>query len=167
MDIFTLLIIGHLVGTVLGVGGATFIEIFLTKSLRDGEIDPIESSFLKTTFMVVRVGLIISLFTGFGFLLFYQLTGQTFKLYNPMLWAKMTIIIIIAINAILLQSHKISLWWGSTFSFVSWYSAAIIGVFLRGPVSYSYIEVMFFYAIAVLVGGLALDFVRRLFGVRI
>ena len=64
MDPLTLLIIGHLIGSVLGVGGATFIEIFLNKALRDGEVNPTEGSFLKATFTTVRVGLLISLVTG-------------------------------------------------------------------------------------------------------
>lgn len=165
MDIYTWLIIGHLIGTVLGVGGATFIEIFLNKALKDGKVDPVEGDFMHTTFTVVRVGLIVSLFSGFGFLLLYQLSGQTFKLYNPMLWAKMTIIVIIAVNALLLQAHKISLFWGSALSFVSWYAVLIIGVFLRGP-SYSYLATMFFYVIAVLVGAVVLDLIRKkIFGV--
>lgn len=165
MDIYTALVLFHLLGTVLGVGGATFVEIFLNKSLRDGEVDPIENSFLKTTFTVVRIGLFISLISGFGFLLLYQFTGQAFRIYDPVLWAKLTIIIIIAVNATLLQMHKISLWWGSAFSLVSWYSAAILGVLLQGP-SYSYLYVMSLYLIAVVIGGIILSFIRKLLGVK-
>lgn len=157
---YTLLVIGHLIGTVLGAGGATFIEIFLNKALKDDEMDPIESDFLKTTFSVVRWGLIISLLTGFGFLILYKFTGQTFRLYNPVLWAKLTIIIIIAINAVLLQMHKVSLYWGSAFSFVSWYAVVILGVLLRG-LSYSYISIMFIYIITVVIGAVVLDIIRK------
>lgn len=78
MDTLTLLIIAHTVGTALGVGGATFVEIFLNKALKDGEVDPIESGFLKTTFSVVRWGLIISILSGFGFLLLYKFSGKPF-----------------------------------------------------------------------------------------
>lgn len=165
MDIYTTLVLFHLLGTVLGVGGATFVEIFLNKSLRDGEVDPMENSFLQTTFLVVRVGLIISLISGFGFLLLYKFTGQTFRLYDPVLWAKLTVIIIIAVNAVLLQMHKISLWWGSAFSLVSWYAAAILGVLLSGP-AYPYLSIMFFYLLAVVVGGVVLSFIRKLLGIK-
>ena len=91
MDIYALLIIIHIFGSILGVGGATFIEIFLNKSLRDGKIDPVESSFLKTTFTVVRWGLIISFFSGFGFLLLSKFNNQAFWLYNLNLWEKFSI----------------------------------------------------------------------------
>ncbi len=161
MDTYLFLVIVHLIGTALGVGGATFVEIFLTKSLRDGHVDPIESDFLKTTFLVVRVGLILALLSGFGFLLLYQLSGQTFKLYNPLLWAKLTMVIIIAVNALLLQAHKISLYWGSAFSFTTWYGTAIAGIFLTNGKLYPYLWVMFFYVAGVILCAIILDIIRK------
>lgn len=161
MDLYTFLVIVHLIGAVLGVGGATFIEIFINKALADGTVDPTESSFLKTTYRVVRIGLILSLLSGFGFLLMYKLTGQNFKLYNPILWAKMTMIVIIAVNAVLLEMRKINLFWGSAFSFVSWYSVLIISPFLSGAPKFSYLEVVFGYIVAVLVGAVVLDIIRK------
>lgn len=166
MDLFTLIIIGHLVGSVLGVGGATFIEIFLNKSLKDGEIDPIEGSFLKTTFQVVRIGLIISLFTGMWLLLIYRFNGQEFKFYDPTLWAKFTIIGVIVVNALLLQAHKIPIWLGSPLSLVSWYAVLAIGVLLRGP-SIPYLEVMLYYVIALVIGGFALHGIRKSMGIKV
>lgn len=166
MDLYLFLIIAHLIGTILGVGGATFIEIFLVKSLKDGQVDPTEGSFLKTTYTVVRIGLVLAILSGFGFLLYYQLNGQTFKLYNPLLWAKLTMVLIIALNAVLLQAHKISLYWGSALSFVTWYSAAIVGVFLTNVKLFSYFEVMITYAIMVVVGAFILDRIRKFLGAK-
>ncbi|MCH7530024.1 hypothetical protein IIB50_02825 [Patescibacteria group bacterium] len=166
MDVFTLLIIGHLIGAVLGVGGATFIEIFLNKALRDGEIDPIEGSFLKTTFSVVRIGLIISIFTGIGFLLVYRFYDESFRLYDPTLWAKLTVIGVIVVNALLLQAHKIPIWLGSPLSFVSWYTVLALGVLLRGP-AISYLAVMLYYVAALIVGGIILWGIRRSLGIRV
>lgn len=166
MDLFTLLIIGHIIGTVLGVGGATFIEIFLNKALKDGEIDPIESSFLKTTFTVVRIGLIISIFTGMGLLLLYRFYDESFRLYDPTLWAKFTLIGVIIINALLLQAHKIPIWLGSPLSFVSWYAVLVLGVLLQGP-AISYLTVMFYYVVALIIGGFILEGIRRSLGIRV
>lgn len=165
MDIYLFLIITHIIGTVLGVGGATFIEVFLVKALKDGHVDPIEGDFLKTTFTIVRVGLVLAILSGFGFLLFYQLNGQTFKLYNPLLWAKLTMVLIIALNAVLLQAHKISLYWGSAFSLVTWYSAMIVGLFLTNVKMFSYIEIMITYTVAVVAGAFILDRIRKSLGV--
>ena len=160
MDIYTFLVIAHIIGTILGVGGATFIEIFLNKALRDGEMDPIETDFLKTTFSVVRWGFVVAILSGFGFLIFYKFTGMTFKLYDPVLWAKLTVIMIIGVNTVLLQMRKISLYWGSALSFVSWYAAAILGVMLSGA-TYSYLSIMFVYIAAVVVGSVILDIIRK------
>lgn len=167
MDIYLLLVAIHILGAILGVGGATFAEIFLNKALKDGKVDPVESDFLKTTYRVIRVGLVLAVLSGFGFLILYKITGQTFRLYDPLLWAKITILLVILTNAVLLQMHKISLWWGSAFSFVSWWAATIIGVLMRGP-SYPYFEIMAYYIVAVIIGGFVLDFIRKqLIGVKI
>lgn len=165
MDTYLLLVIIHLLGTILGVGGATFIEIFLVKALKDGKVDPMEGEFLKITYTVVRIGLVLAILSGFGFLLYYQLHGQTFKLYNPVLWAKLSMVLIIAFNAILLQSHKISLYWGSALSFVTWYSAAVVGVFLTQVKLFSYLEIMVTYALCVVAGAFILSRIRKSFGV--
>lgn len=165
MDLLTFIIILHLVGTVLGVGGATFIEININKALKDGEIDPVESSFLASTFTTVRIGLIISLFTGMALLLLYRFEGQAFKLYDPTLWAKFTMLGIIVVNALLLQAHRVPLWLGSALSFVSWYGVMIAGVVLRGP-SIPYVQVMFLYIVALLVGVLVLAGIRKKLGVK-
>lgn len=154
------LVIVHIAGAVLGVGGATFLEIFLTKSLIDGKVDPTEGSFLHICYAVVRIGLILALFSGFGFLLLYAFSGQTSRLLNPVLWAKMTMIVIIAVNALLLQAKKINLFWGSSFSFVSWWSTLILGTFLTQGVRYSYIEIMFWYLAAILCGAGILEMIR-------
>jgi len=165
MDLLLFLIILHLIGTVLGVGGATFIEIFLNKSLKDGKVDPIEGDFLKTTFTIVRVGLVISLFTGFALILLYRFEGQMFRLYDPTLWVKFTLIGVIVINALLLQAHKVPLWLGSALSFVTWYAVMVIGILLRGP-SIPYLELMFYYLIALAFGALILEGIRRSLGIK-
>lgn len=161
MDIYTLLIVAHIAGTILGVGGATMIEIILTKSLKDGTVSEDEREVLKPTYSVVRVGLVVSLLSGFGFLILYKLHGQTFRLYDPVLWAKLTAVMVIAVNAILLQSHKISLYWGSALSFVTWWLVAILGVFLTNGVKYSFVSIMVVYIIAVVVGAALLHFIRQ------
>jgi len=161
MDIYILLVIAHIVGTILGVGGATMIEIILNKSLKDGTVSDDERSLLTPTYTVVRVGLVVALLSGFGFLILYKLNGQNFRLYDPVLWAKLTIIVVIAVNAILLQMHKISLYWGSALSFVSWWLAAILGVFLSNGVKYSFFSIMLVYALALVVGAALLHVIRE------
>lgn len=161
MDLYLLLIIGHLIGTILGVGGATMIEVHLNRALADGNMSPDERVMLGLDFKVLRVGLVLSVFTGFGFIILYTLTGQEFRLQNPIFWAKMLMVVVIAVNALLLQAHKISLYWGSALSFVTWWGAALLGTFLSNSVRFSFIEVMVTYVLIVITGAFLLHRIRE------
>ena len=166
MDLHTWLILLHIVGTVLGVGGATFIEIFLIRSLMDGVMDSTERGFMGICYRVVRVGIVINLFSGFAFFLFYNYYGQYGQLYNPVLWAKMAIFGMIAFNALLLQAKVIPLWLGSALSFVSWYAVLFLGMTLQS-LQTSFGGVILVYAGMVFIGAGALTLIRRYFGVHI
>lgn len=160
MDVYTLLIIGHLIGTVLGVGGATMIEVHLNKALADGAMSPDERGMLGVNFTVLRIGLVLSLFTGIGFIALYIQSGQEFRLQNPVFWAKMSMVVIVAVNALLLQAHKIGLYWGSALSFVTWWALMITGTFLTHNVRFSFIEIMIAYIALVVAGAYILHKIR-------
>lgn len=159
-DIYLGLILLHIAGTVLGVGGATFIEVFLNKALADGKMDDVEKGFMKLTYTVLRTGLVISVVTGIGFLILYYSTGQFARLQNPVLWAKNTIIVILVVNAVLLHLHKMKLRWGSALSFVSWWAALILGIFLTNNERYGYFEIVGTYILAVVIGAYVLEWIR-------
>lgn len=170
MEISFLLVLIHLAGTILGVGGATMIEVHLNQSLKDSLVSKDESALLSLDYNTVRVGLVLALLSGFGFLLLYKIEGETENLYSPILWAKLVIVIIIAINTLLLQARKISLYWGATLSFVSWWTAAILGMYMmdgrtinpffgEGFFS-SFSSILLFYALAVAVGSVILHTIR-------
>ncbi len=159
MSVHFFLIITHILGTILGVGGATMIEIHLNRALADGKMDAVERSFLGSDFLLTRIGMGIGLVTGIGFVVEYWLHNQLFRLDSGVFWAKMAIFLIIAINAYLLHKHKIGLYWGSAFSFVSWWAVMILGTFLTNSVSVypgqtleSFILVMGVYGIILGVG---------------
>lgn len=161
----TFLTISHITGAVLGVGGATFAEIFLLKSAKDGKIDPTESAFLQTTYVVLRLGMLLLVLSGFGYLLFYRITGQVELLYQPKLWAKLTIVLVIVFNALLLAAGRIPLWLGSSLSLVSWYAAFILGAWRT--LSASFWEIMIFYLLAVLAASLGLVWIRKVLSVKL
>lgn len=161
IDLYTMLVIVHLFGAVLGLGGATFIEVFLNKALQDGVVDPTEKIFLSTTYKVLRVGLGISLITGFGFVAFYIANDQLFRMTNPVFIAKMLVIVILVANAVLLHFHKMKLWWGSTLSFMSWYFAFFLGTFLTHSIRFGFWEIMIAYVVCVVLGGYVLEAVRN------
>jgi hypothetical protein len=122
--IYLLLLVAHIVGTIIGVGGATMIELHIERSLAD------EGRILGIDYRMVRIGLVTCILSGFGLLLLYKISGNTQALFDPRLWVKLSMVIIIAINAILLQTKAIGLYWGSAISFVSWWSVTLAGISL-------------------------------------
>jgi membrane protein YdbS with pleckstrin-like domain len=168
MDTHSILILGHIIGTILGVGGATFIEIHLNMSLKDGTMDDSEKRFMAKDFLMTRIGMAIAFITGFGFLIdAYFHNALPRILADGVFWAKMAIIVIIIVNAYLLHKHKIGLYWGSAFSFVSWWTAMILGSFLTSNIKFfpanipvSFVSIMAVYALCVIVGAFILHKIR-------
>ena len=149
MDWHTALILGHIVGTVLGVGGATFAEVHLIRALRDGVMSADESSIMQTTYTIIRIGFFILILSGFGFLLLARLEDQATWFYSIKLWAKLGIVGIIGVNAALLQLRWIPLLWGSAIAITSWYAALILGAMGRGEYSFFWIYAVYIAAIVV------------------
>lgn len=161
MDIYTLLVVTHIIGTVLGVGGATFAELNLIRALRDGEVSIDESELMRGAYAVLRLGFFMLVVSGFGFLLYYRLMGMEELLYSEKLWAKLSIIGVLSVNAILLQLRKINLIWGSAISITAWYAALILGS-MRG-LDYSYFGVLLYYSLSIPIAYLVLRLVHNKF----
>lgn len=161
----TAFVITHIVGTILGAGAALFAEVFVIKALRDGVIEPLEGDHLKTIYTILRIGLIVTVISGFGFLFLYRINGYGEYLYDPKLWAKLTVIMIILLNALLLQSRKIPLLWGSAISLTSWYAAMTLGILRK--VSAGYFEILGGYVLSVLIVTFILHRIHKHFGVHI
>ncbi|HJL55601.1 MAG: hypothetical protein QGH85_02745 [Candidatus Pacebacteria bacterium] len=161
MDIHSILITAHLVGVALGVGGATFVGILYMKAMKDGKIDPMEGEWLSVVFTVLRIGLVILVISGFGFFLEYRFTGQEERLLDPRLWAKMTIILVLVFNALLIQMRKVPMWLGESLSITSWYGALVLGI-MQSAV-YSYTTFLIYYIVAVFIVVGILKIIKRLY----
>lgn len=160
-----LLTILHVVGIALGAGGAFFAEIFYIRAIRDGIIDPTEGDFLKTTYRMLRIGTVLLIFSGFGFFVVARLTGHADLLYVAKYWAKETLVIIILVNAILLQTKRVPFWLGSAISLTSWSAALVIGAWRHIPGTYT--EIMLVYLLAVPLTAGVLEFIRRKITIRV
>src|SRR3989338_6713555 len=68
MAVYDLLVIVHIIGTVPGVGAATFAEIHYTRFNSDDIITDDERKTLAVTYTVMRTGLFLLVISGFGFL---------------------------------------------------------------------------------------------------
>jgi len=171
MEIEFFVVLAHIIGTIIGVGGATMIEAHLRQTFKDKLVSADERALLAIDYRMVRIGLIITILSGFSFLLIDKLEGNTKYLYSPRMWAKILMVIVIAGNTLLLQARAINLYWGSALSFVSWWSAAIIGVFISNRVTLdffgtgSFISVfssfMIVYVVLIVVGAVVLNAFRN------
>ncbi len=168
MDLYALLIIGHIIGTILGVGGATYIEIHLNMALADGKMDAYEKGVMAKDFLLTRIGLVLCFLTGLGFVWIYYSHNQLGRLADGVFWAKMAIILILIINAVLLHKHKIGLYWGSAFSFISWWGAMLLGTFLTQNIKIlpandvlSFFVILAVYGVIVCIGAWVLHKIRE------
>lgn len=152
MTLYLFLVIAHIAGAILGVGGATFIEVFLNNGNRQG---------LKSAVFVTRVGMAVGLISGLGFIWIYYANNQLFRLESPVFWTKMGLFLLIIINAYLLHKHKISLFWGSALSFVTWWYVMLLGIFFTEGVRYSWIEVIGAYLVLLVGGAFLLHKIRE------
>lgn len=158
MTLYQLLIIMHVVGTVLGVGAATFAEILYTRFNSDDIVNDEERKMLAVTYTVMRTGLFLLVISGFGMLLYFRLTEYVDTLTSSSFWAKMTVIGVLVGNAIFLQARIVPLAIGAAVSLTSWYAALILGVV--GKTSASYFEILLYYAAAIVLVGIVLRWIR-------
>lgn len=176
---YTYIVILHIIGTVIGAGGATYSDALFYKVIKDGKIDSDEYDILKMMSMLVWGGFILLVISGVSFLLHSDFPGATPKLY-----AKITIVNIIFLNAFILhrkilplihhhvRMHRkltkkpfaanISITLASgAISFTSWYSALVLGGW-RG-LDATYLQIMSVYIILVLGAITIAQFIGRQF----
>lgn len=159
MDWYTFLIIIHLIGAVLGVGGATFAEIFYLKAKKDGVVEPLEIDHLRTIYFVLRIGLFILLMSGLGFLLFYYLNGAGQALLSPKILVKLSIVFILIFNAFLAKAKKIPMWFSAAISLTSWYTAMILGAWRT--LDASFVNIIIVYIVAVFIVAGILELIKK------
>lgn len=183
MDWQALLIILHVVGVAIGVGGATVSDSLFFRTIKDGKINKTEFAFLKTTSSVVWFGLIILFFSGFGLLFLSKLAvPESGLFYNPKFLAKFSIALIILFNGLVIhwkvfpffQAHlgktlnspefikKVPfLFTSGAISTVSWYSALILGAWRT--LNLPYLTIMGIYLFVLLGGVLIANIISRYF----
>lgn len=165
------IIILHLLGFALGVGGATINDIFFMRFLKDFKINNSEHNILKIFSQIIWFGLAISVVSGFGlYLANYEILNET-----PKFLVKTIVVIVIIVNGAFLNLliaprltempfaktihitslhslRKLAFALGAI-SFVSWYSAFILGSLRNVP--FSFIQILGTYIILLVIGIIA------------
>ena len=170
------LLVIHIIGTVLGVGGATISDIIFFKATKDKIMDRHEWGILRSVSLVIWGGLIIAVLSGIGFLL------QMDDISNPKIWAKVTIIGVIFLNGVFLhfkifplfrdmldkkikntqfQQNMTSVFTSGAISITSWYIVLIMGTWRGLNNTLSYWQMLFAYCVILMVAVAVANVVGR------
>ena len=103
MSALTFIGIIHIIGTALGVGGATVSDFLFLKAVRDGRIDKKEFGVLKSVSTVVWTGFAVLVFSGFGFFILFRLLPEHGSIYEPKLLIKLIVVSVIFFNGLLMH----------------------------------------------------------------
>lgn len=185
MDIFPLfgfveakniLIIIHLLGVALGLGGAVLADLMFVKTMKDGTINKDEFSFLSMGGTVVWVGLSLLVISGAG--MFFLNPAQYAE--SSKFLTKITVIGVLVVNAVIFHAvhiPKMKAQVGKRFaesrtfmknsnlllvsgvvSIVSWLSALVLATFSSIPISYGILVLLYLGALLL---GLCIGFLAK------
>lgn len=149
MSIFEILIMLHVIGTILGTGGATIAEFQITRALRDKRVSDDERALMHTNYGMIRAGMAILLVSVLGMFWYFHTQGSDVLFTSEKLWIKDVMFVMIFCNAIALQFRWVPLWLGASISFTSWWGATLLG--LAGQLPYSFTTYLIGYVVAVFV----------------
>jgi len=159
MDIHTILVISHIVGTILGVGGATIAEVNIVTALRnDGKISQDERAHMHANYAVIRVGTFLVVVSGALLVWWHFSQGNDWVFTSSKVWFKDFLLLSIVLNALFITKRLIPLWLGSAVSFTSWWLATILGMWRNQP--FSFFELFIGYVVLVLVVAGILESIR-------
>lgn len=171
------LLVIHIIGTVLGVGGATISDLIFFKATKDEKMDSHEWGILRAVSKVIWVGLALAIISGIGFLL------QMDDISNPKIWAKVTIIGVIFLNGVFLHwkifplfasmvGKKISntqfaenmttVFTSGAISITSWYIVLILGTWRGLNNTLSYWQILCAYIVILMFGIAVANIVGRM-----
>lgn len=159
MDLYSIIVAGHVIGTILGTGGATIAEFQINRALAQGKVDASARALMHVNYTIIRVGMGIILLSVIGMFWYHLAAGNTFILTSEKLWIKDVMFVAIFVNAFLLTKRWIPLWLGASISFTSWWGATLLG--LAGRLPYSFETYLAGYILAIFVVAGVLHYIRQ------
>jgi len=159
MDLHTILVLGHVIGTAMGLGGSIVAEAQIRKALADGNIESDERALMHANYFLIRVGLALIIVSGLALMFWFLSDGNTWVLKSEKLWVKDIMVAAIILNAVAISKRWVPLWLGSAVSLGSWLWATILGVW---STSYSFWALMAGYVILVALVALILHFYNKI-----
>lgn len=159
MDIYTLIVAAHVIGTILGTGGATVAEFQISQAIRDKNMTPDERALMHIDYRIIRVGMAILLLSVIAMFWYHLSAGNQFILTSEKLWIKDLMFFMIFANAVALQKRWVPLWLGASISFTSWWGATLLG--LAGRLPYDFVTYLIGYVLAIFIVAGLLHLMRK------
>lgn len=153
-----LLVVAHVIGTVLGAGGATIAEVNLVQATKNGKPHPEAKRLMHANYTVIRVGTALIVLSGIALVMVHVAQGHDWMWTSAKLGAKTALTVLIVVNAIALARRWVPLWLGAALSFASWWAAAILGVWRN--VELSFWEITALYVVWLVCVAVGLHFIR-------
>ncbi len=107
-------------GLVLAVGSSTYAITFFQQSILDGRIDKTEQRFLHTVYFILRLGMVLLALSILFRMADIALTHVPL-FSDQTLWFQFTLLLMVNLNAILMDRHLIPMWLGPAIAGASWY----------------------------------------------
>lgn len=168
----------HVLGAVIGAGGALYSDVIFFKALKDKRVDKMELSILRTISVLVWCGLIALILSGTA--LFF--TDPARYMASSKFVAKMAIVLVVTINGVLFHAvhipflkrrarmHKelftdapkaedVRLVLSGIVSMVSWVFALVLGSLQSVP--WTATEVLAVYVLAIVFGAVSSTIVMK------
>lgn len=160
MSLYGFIILLHVIGTILGTGGATVAEVQITRALRDKNVSPDESALMHINYFLIRVGLTFIIVSAFAMIWYHLQNGSIAILLSDKVLFKEFLVVIIIANAVAIGRRWVPLWLGAATSFTAWWSATILGV--AGPLPYNFFTLLVGFIITVLLMAAILHGIKKL-----
>ena len=104
MEIKTGLVIVHLIGLAIGVGGATLMDLLMLRFMIRGRITREHAEFVHFSSRLVAAALVILWASGLSFLAYYSLYSPD-SLSNPKVYAKIAIVAVLTLNGVVIHRY--------------------------------------------------------------
>lgn len=161
MDIYTFFVTLHIVGTILGTGGATIAEVQITKALKDKKVSDDEKQLMHANYFMIRVGLAFIIFSALAMMWYFWQNGMTDRIFGDKLLFKDLLVVIIIINAVAISKRWVPLWLGAATSFTAWWMATLLGA--AGYLPYSFLTYLLAFVILVFSVAGVLHLIKKFF----
>jgi hypothetical protein len=103
-DLKSAIMLVHIIGLALGLGGAWITDIFLTKYVTKHSITLEKFQFVEFASKVVCYGLALLWASGIGFVAYYYFFSPEY-LFNEKVWAKAFIVMILTVNGVFVHLY--------------------------------------------------------------